>query len=94
MILYGTVEGDIRFKQTLSIQGSISTKKVMVIEGNVINNGARTAPDYMGPYEVTPSEYEQVLLTEDKRMTANVVVHPIPSNWGRITWNGSYLTVS
>lgn len=94
MILYGTVEGDIRFKQTLSIQGNISTERTLIIQGNVINNGARSSPNYTGTYEVTPSEYEQVLMTEDRRMTADVVVHPIPSNWGRITWNGSYLTVS
>jgi len=49
---------------------------------------------YLGPYEVTPSMEEQVLETNEHMMTANVVVHKIPSNYGLITWNGSVLTVS
>lgn len=52
-------------------------------------------PDpYTGEYEVTPSEETQTLLTVGKNMTRNVTVHPIPSNYGMITWNGSVLTVS
>ena len=65
-----------------------------VIEGNVINNGARTAPNYTGVYEVTPTQNEQVLYTQGRRMSENVVVHPIPNNYGLITWDGSILTVS
>ena len=51
-------------------------------------------PAYDGPYSVTPSAEEQVLETNGKRMTANVVVGAIPSNYGLVTWNGSVLTVS
>lgn len=49
---------------------------------------------YDGPYEVTPSSETQTLLTEDKTMGGNVVINPIPSNYGLINWNGSVLTVS
>lgn len=49
---------------------------------------------YSGRYEVTPSESTQVLETAYHKMTANVVVNPIPSNYGRITWNGTVITVS
>lgn len=49
---------------------------------------------YLGPYEVTPTMEEQVLETNGHSMTASVVVHKIPSNYGLITWNGSVLTVS
>lgn len=49
---------------------------------------------YIGAYAVTPSSEEQVLNTKDLRMTANIVVKPVPSNYGLITWNGSFLTVS
>lgn len=49
---------------------------------------------YSGRYEVTPSESTQVLETAYRKMTANVVVNPIPSNYGRITYNGSTITVS
>lgn len=49
---------------------------------------------YDGPYEVTPTEDIQTLATDGKRMKDNVIVKPIPSNYGRITWNGAVLTVS
>lgn len=38
-------------------------------------------PAYDGDYEVTPTETEQVLATNDKRMTDNVTVHGIPSDY-------------
>ena len=50
--------------------------------------------DYYGPYEVTPSQSTQTLFTENKRATGNIIINPIPSNYGLITWNGSALTVS
>lgn len=48
---------------------------------------------YHGEYEVTPSEEEQVLETAMKTLSQNVVVNPIPSNYGRISYNGSVITV-
>ena len=49
---------------------------------------------YGGPYKVTPTQGTQVLETKFFKMTDNVTVNPIPSNYGLITWNGSYLMVS
>ena len=49
---------------------------------------------YTGAYEVTPSGETQTLETENKRMTGNVTINPIPNNYGLITWNGSIITVS
>lgn len=51
-------------------------------------------PVYHGLREVTPSQQEQVLETGGYLLTSNVIVKPIPKNYGLITWNGSYLTVS
>lgn len=48
---------------------------------------------YTGETEVTPSEETQVLQTNDLMMQANVTVNPIPQNYGRLSWNGSVLTV-
>lgn len=50
--------------------------------------------DYSGPYEVTPSQTAQTLPTAGKTLSGNIKVKPIPSYYGRITWNGSELTVS
>lgn len=49
---------------------------------------------YDGPYEVTPSQETQTLETAGKLMGENVIINPVPSNYGRITYNGSVLTVS
>ena len=51
-------------------------------------------PAYDGPYSVTPSAEAQTLETNGKRMTGDVVVDPIPSNYGLVTWNGAYITIS
>lgn len=51
-------------------------------------------PVYTGETVITPSTTEQVLATAEKVVTRNIVINPIPSNYGLITWNGSILTVS
>lgn len=50
--------------------------------------------EYQGPYEVTPTGTAQVLSTEGLLAAADIVVNPIPSNYGLVTWNGAVLTVS
>ena len=57
-------------------------------------SGAILPPTYDGAYEVTPTEEEQILATAQKIMARNVTVAPIPSNYGRITYNGTTITVS
>lgn len=49
---------------------------------------------YTGEYEVTPSAETQTLNTAGLRLTRPVIVNPIPQNYGLITWNGSFLTIS
>ena len=51
-------------------------------------------PVYDGVTEVTPSQDTQILQTSNKAVTRNIVVNPIPSNYGLITWDGSRLTIS
>lgn len=48
---------------------------------------------YEDDYIVTPSEQEQTLETSGKRLAQNVIVEPIPSNYGRISYSGSVITV-
>lgn len=52
------------------------------------------ARHYEGSYVVTPSREEQTLATRNFYLTDNITVAPIPKNYGLITWNGSYITVS
>lgn len=49
---------------------------------------------YEGEYVVTPTAETQVLQTADLKMKQNLTVNPIPSNYGLITWNGSFIMVS
>ena len=50
--------------------------------------------EYQGPYEVTPTGTAQVLPTDGLLMAHDLVIDPIPSNYGLVTWNGAVLTVS
>ena len=68
--------------------------RVDVSLGNSIVKEYVDTEAYIGEYEVTPSSETQTLDTTGKRMTRPVVVNPIPNNYGLITWNGSFLTVS
>ena len=52
----------------------------------------RTA--YTGPTEFAPSEDTQIVPTKNFRMTDDIVIDPIPRNYGLITYNGSTITVS
>lgn len=49
---------------------------------------------YRGEYEFTPTEDVQTVPINGLRATRNITINPIPSNYGKITWNGSVLTVS
>ena len=51
-------------------------------------------PAYEGETEITPSAETQVLQTNNFRMTDNITINPIPSNYGLISWDGSTITVS
>ena len=76
------------------INGTFTGGGAGVINGSASSNYRERLPAYAGPYEVTPTQETQVLQTDRLRMTSDVVVNPIPSNYGLITWNGSVLTVS
>lgn len=51
-------------------------------------------PIYDGVTEITPSSEPQILSTTNTTVVQDIVINPIPSNYGLITWNGSVLTVS
>lgn len=49
---------------------------------------------YTGAYSWTPTTNQQTISINGKTATDDIVIDPIPSNYGLITWNGSTLTVS
>lgn len=62
--------------------------------GTVIKVTEYDLPVYSGQTEITPSEETQTLQTANRTVLQNIIINPIPSNYGKITWNGSTLTVS
>lgn len=48
---------------------------------------------YTGETEVTPSEETQTLLTHGLVVVQDIVINPIPTNYGRIAYSGGLLTV-
>lgn len=91
--------------RTITVGASLSTQQVQAaasIADMTITAGATIStpvaysplPHYEGAYVVTPTRETQTLMTKERAMTANVIINPIPSNYGLITWNGSSLTVS
>ena len=86
------LNGSIGEESGATLSGSLRRKRYSI--GGEVEIGGDRAPDYRGPYEVTPSPETQVLETQNTRMTQNVTVHPIPSNYGLIEWNGAFLKVS
>lgn len=49
---------------------------------------------YDGPYEITPTQEMQTLPTAGELCSENIVVNPIPQNYGLITYNGYSIKVS
>ena len=77
------------------IDGEISLKSRIDGESGVFYEVSHeTHETYQGPYAVTPSEESQTLSTADLIMGEDVVIDPIPANYGRITWNGSVLLIT
>ena len=86
----GVVTGAVTSVQ--SVSGAISG--VVDVTGEITASGTTDYPEYDGSYEITPSEDTQTLGTAYHVPIADIIVNPIPSNYGLITWNGSTLTVS
>lgn len=74
-------------KMTLSqpeIKMKIEPAKVVYQDGEA----------YEGNYEITPSEELQTLPTANRMLARNIVVAPIPQNYGRITYSGGGIIIT
>lgn len=49
---------------------------------------------FEGPYEWTPTQSTQTIPIIGKGASEDIIINPIPSNYGLITWDGAILTVS
>lgn len=89
IVLDGDLSLDLAFDGELSLDAVIDGEYGVVTE--IIKSDY---PFYAGPTEITPSNETQTLETQGKVVLSDIVVNPIPSNYGLITWNGVTLTVS
>ena len=51
-------------------------------------------PYYDGSYDITPCDTAQVIHMDGMRAAHDIIIEPIPSNYGLITYDGSVITVS
>ena len=51
------------------------------------------AEKYKGTYSVRPRAEATVLPVKQLLMTDDIIIEPIPQNYGEILWNGSDLTI-
>ena len=64
------------------------------IELMLEEEGSGEYPVYAGKYEITPNLETQTLETAYRVLTSNVVIAPIPSNYGKISYDGSTLYIT
>ena len=83
--LNGTLNGVGQLNGGLSGTGSLN--------GALNAYTGNASPPFTGDYEYTPSEETQTIPINGKRATQDITINPIPSNYGRISWNGTTLTV-
>ena len=92
---------DIPIRVKVNVAESVQRFNVSVAELNhpvscAVSTQIVTAlyEDYDGAVEATPSAQEQVFSVGNKHVLSDFVVHAIPNNYGLITYNGQYITVS
>ena len=72
---------------TLGDQSPIPVSFSSVLVQRVVNE------PYEGEYEYTPSEEEQIISIEAKTASQNITIHSVPTDYGRLTWDGGSLRV-
>lgn len=54
---------------------------------------AGSIPSYHGIFDITPGDAPQIVECSGLLMPQNIIVNPVPSNYGRIEWDGVSLSV-
>lgn len=86
------IDGDL----SLLIQGDASAELLLSesAEVGIFTSIREILPVYDGETTFTPSDQQQTIETNGKSLLTDIIINPVPNNYGLITWNGSYLTVS
>lgn len=83
----------VEFPTMSPVSVSVGTPESLSV--TVLPMGVRdlTIP-YEGEYEFIPSGEYQTIRIEGEKALHDIIIDPIPTNYGLITWNGSSITVS
>lgn len=84
MMLVGKISGTSSISCSLSGSSSLAGKLLM----------GSTIPVYSGETSFIPSDEAQTITIAGMQAAEDLTIAPIPSNYGRITWNGSTPNVS
>ena len=52
-----------------------------------------TPETYFGPYEFAPSDEEQIIEIERMVATGNITIGAVPTDYGRLAYNGTTLRI-
>lgn len=70
-------------------------ERVILPKGTFLTGDIKVAANlYTGAVEFTPTDEVQTIQIKSRMATENITINPVPSNYGKIEWNGSFLTVS
>lgn len=73
-----------------SLEGTLSN----IFEYSAEITQSASYPTYDGDEKVVPCSDPIILNTKDRVLTKDIIIEPVPSNYGLISWDGSSLTVS
>ena len=90
MHVYGELSGTLT--APASIQGTLSGPQG--IQGTLTIPTAAEVTPYEGEYMFTPSDETQIISIEQKMALQDIIINPIPNNYGLVTYDGSTITVS
>lgn len=80
--------------KVMSNAQSVNLRGFSNIAAASLKPGENTTIYYGGSYEFTPTDTTQTILINGMTARENIIINPIPSNYGLVTWNGSTLTIS
>lgn len=90
MHVHGELSGTLTAPK--SISGALSAPKG--IQGILTVPTSAGIESYTGAYEFVPTSEAQTISIDHKLAEQDIIIGPIPSNYGLITYNGSIITVS
>ena len=86
VVIRGRITTDHRIRARARIEN--------MIKGSAIQMLPIFPEAYTGPTTVTPGPEAQTLNTAELMVAENIIIEPIPNNYGLITWDGHTITVS